>query len=934
MIGAKGWIATLAWALLACTSPKAVPKSADVQVNPDVSDVAEDAIATDVPNETIQGKVLPPPGPQGLALKSGDAWLNFLPGETSPALMWKDPVGSKLDFIPFRAILDLTKLRFGRVPTFDPTRNYDPAALLTDPLDVLQWLHVAKATFEPHVVPASSPTFAPGQGVTIRLQTQDDKAGAGPDYLLEIDAADLGRFRCDLHLADAKLREQAAHDQMPQPIVYLGISAFVFNDESYYGLGEFPDTPQHRGKIRDIQLEPDLNLDGSSNEGHVRVPLLVGTRGWGLFVESRRPMRMDVAATHNDQIETLVNDAGVRFWLLAAEKPRDVPGLYTRLTGAPVLPATWAFGGLIWRNENDSQQEVLDDMAMIRKEDLALSGMWLDRPFDVAVNDFGFDPKKFPDAKAMVAAVHALGFRMGEWSTPYLDPGPKNPKAKHHDAAEQQGFFVKTMVGTGESKLQQWGPPIDFTKSGATAFWKSLIKQAADAGIEGWKLDYGEDIQLGILGARFNYGFADGSDERTMHHGYMPLYHQPYAESLPKTGGFLLCRAGTYGDQALTSIVWPGDLCANWTKFGDCDEHGCHAGGLPVAVSEAISLATSGYPLFGSDTGGYRHGRASKELFLRWLGHTALSGILQIGGGSQHNPWDFKKYAGNPYGESQFDQETLDVARELIRLHTRLFPYLYTDAWKANKHEGIGPIRALGMMHPELALHPGLHEHEADEYYLGDFLLVAPVLTPGGKREVWLPPGEWRDWWTHEVVGLAGQATTIQVDAPLGQPPLYVRSGAILAMLRPTIDTLAPSSHPGVESFANDTGRLYVTIVPGAGVQTVEAKLFDATLLSQINDAVGLLVGAVQVGTTFQKGLQFDVWWQQRPKAVRTRTYPSDPETDVVEATSEAVFATCQSCWLHDAAAGIVRVRVPAPPPGAGSDGKTVNIHIVPDKAP
>jgi alpha-D-xyloside xylohydrolase len=847
---------TVLWLLLtaagsqACTQTREKPPLVSADANAEVD---------------LQAGPIVLPAPQaGFELHSGDARLiGALDGDVLVLTLAMDQ--NK------RAGLRTDLLRFGRVQTWDPERNYSPTNLALDPPGDLDWLHVASWAHQPHPLPVDIHGFAPKEGMTVLLHTADAKSKPGPDFTLACDAVDLGRFACDLHLAAAELREQTAKDLAPQPIVYAGLGLQVDPAEGYYGLGEFFDTPQHRGKVRPLQLEADLNLDGSSNEGHVRVPLLVGTKGWGLFVESLRPGQMDVGAAKADRVEALFMAADMRFWLLAAAKPIDVPGLYTRLTGAPAVPAQWAFGTLIWRNENDDTAEVLADMQAIRDQDLAISGMWLDRPFDVAVNDFGFDPKKFPDPKAMVAQVQALGFRMGEWSTPYLDPGPDKPKAQHHDEAAKNGFFVKTMLGMAASKLQQWGPPIDFTNPAAMVFWKGQVQKAADAGIEGWKLDYGEDIQLGLLTARIHDTFFDGSDERTMHRGYFPLYHRPYAESLPKTGGWLLCRAGSYGGQRYASIIWPGDLCANWTHFGDCDEHGCHAGGLPASVSAAISLPTSGYPLFGADTGGYRHGRPTKELFLRWLGHTALSGILQIGGSSNVNPWDFSKYSGNEYGVSQFDQETLDASRDLIRLHTRLFPYLYTDTVNASLHKGIGPVRALGMMHPSFAEHAGLKAHEADQYYLGDYLLVAPITQPGGKREVWLPPGPWRDWWTHEVVGLADAPTMIMVDLPVTRVPLYVRAGTVIPLLRPTIDTLAPSTVAGVDSFANQAGQLTWLVVPGQGAAAINYDASGAKL-SDPGTACGVaqksLALAINGGSVFGGPAAIELWLDTAPTTV------------------------------------------------------------------
>jgi alpha-glucosidase (family GH31 glycosyl hydrolase) len=55
----------------------------------------------------------------------------------------------------------------------------------------------------------------------------------------------------------------------------------------------------------------------------------------------------------------------------------------------------------------------------------------------------------------------------------------------------------------------------------------------------------------------------------------------------------------------------------------------------------------------------------------------------------------------------------------------------------------------------------------------GDDILVAPVLTEGAReRELYLPPGSWRDAWTGEPLegGRRGDAA-----APLELIPVYVR---------------------------------------------------------------------------------------------------------------------------------------------------------------
>ena len=122
-------------------------------------------------------------------------------------------------------------------------------------------------------------------------------------------------------------------------------------------------------------------------------------------------------------------------------------------------------------------------------------------------------------------------------------------------------------------------------------------------GIEGYKLDYAQDITAGLAGGRVPWEFADGSAELTMHAQYPLFYHRAYAETLPADGGFLVCRSATYGDQTQASVIWPGDLDASFIEHRAMDNGERAVGGLPAAVAAGLSLGPSGFPLFASDTG-------------------------------------------------------------------------------------------------------------------------------------------------------------------------------------------------------------------------------------------------------------------------------------------------------------------------------------------
>src|SRR5262249_47554357 len=161
---------------------------------------------------------------------------------------------------------------------------------------------------------------------------------------------------------------------------------------------------------------------------------------------------------------------------------------------------------------------------------------------------------KFTDPQGMIDQIHALGFRMALWHTPYLDEMSPATQALR-DEANAKGDYP-SQVGV---LLNGGSKPIDFTKPDAFARWHGLLHTYTDIGVEGCKHDYGEDVVPGISAGRNVWKFADGSDERTMHGRYQLFYHEVYAETLPQTGGFLLCRHGTYGDQTHVSVVWPGD---------------------------------------------------------------------------------------------------------------------------------------------------------------------------------------------------------------------------------------------------------------------------------------------------------------------------------------------------------------------------------------
>ena len=78
-----------------------------------------------------------------------------------------------------------------------------------------------------------------------------------------------------------------------------------------------------------------------------------------------------------------------------------------------------------------------------------------------------------------------------------------------------------------------------------------------------------------------------------------------------------------------------------------------------------------------------------------------------------------------------------------------------------------------------------------DQYLLGEHLLVAPVLKPGcTARRVVLPEGSWADLFDPRRA-FTGPA---ELDVPVGPDdiPVFVRAGAVLALLPDEVRSLSP----------------------------------------------------------------------------------------------------------------------------------------------
>jgi alpha-glucosidase (family GH31 glycosyl hydrolase) len=191
---------------------------------------------------------------------------------------------------------------------------------------------------------------------------------------------------------------------------------------------------------------------------------------------------------------------------------------------------------------------------------------------------------------------------------------------------------------------------------------------------------------------------------------------------------------------------------------------------------------------------------------------------------------------GAPTEPWQFGPEAEGICRDMLRLRYRLLPYTYTMAYR-NFETGLPLARPLIMMYPG----DKRFTDESSTYLWGDDFLVSPVVEGGQtSKSVNFPEGDWVNFWTDELVH---GGKTLEVAAPLGRIPLFVKSGSIIPMDQPKqysdarpLDTLTLSLYP--EPGKADSSFLYEDDGKTTAYQTGSYSLTRFTQLAAEQDGV------------------------------------------------------------------------------------------------
>ncbi|CAI5479329.1 unnamed protein product [Closterium sp. Yama58-4] len=464
----------------------------------------------------------------------------------------------------------------------------------------------------------------------------------------------------------------------------------------------------------------------------------------------------------------------LRVVFMAGPRLLGVLALFSRLSASrPIPPPLWAFAPWKGRDVHRSSQEVLEDAEKLRQQGIPGSVILIDSPWETSYNDFTMNRHQFQDPQTLFSKLHALGFRVVFWATPFINlvnrvdmRGITPTAAPNYHEAAQQGFLVRN--ATGHPQVVRWwkgrGARVDLSNAEAERWWRGQMGKMLqwEEVFGGVKADDGE-------GAYFEAGavFHDGTPLELMRNKYIQLYlasmQRFINESVGATQGVVLARSAFTG--TASSFVWAGD---NRASFSQSD-------GLPSVVVAGQTAALSALFLWGSDIAGYLGKSIPRNVFIRWTQFGALSPLMHQFGQANNGPWDY-------------DAVTLRIYRRFARLHTALAPYLLRAARLASS-EG-QPV-----MCPMALCAQGDEGSESGrwegQYLLGGDLLVAPVVNETNRVQVFFPAST--PYWRHLLSGRrysGGQVAAVAV--PLEEAAVFVREGAVMEVLPDDTDTLVP----------------------------------------------------------------------------------------------------------------------------------------------
>ena len=492
--------------------------------------------------------------------------------------------------------------------------------------------------------------------------------------------------------------------------------------EHFYGLGqEQEDQFDRKGSTCNL-----LHYNTKST-----LPVVYSSLGYGFFWNNPSPGRCELTNNHTLWVSDSAYQAD--YLVYAGDTPAEVMKIYCDLTGyAPAFPE-WAAGFWQCKLRYETQEDLLEAAREYKKRGIPIDAIVIDYFHWTEQGEWKFDPKYWPDPKAMCEELRQMNIE------PIVSIWPTiNPNSENYLEMSEGNMLVRTengQYGTFDFYGQQTF--IDPMNPKTAKFvWDKVKQNYYSYGIRNFWLDEAEPEVHPQQFGHLKFHLGNGAQTAMLYPYY---YSKMFYEGLKEVGEekvISLTRAAYPGSQKYGSAVWNGDIMSTFEA-------------LRMSIKSGLSMAMCGIPWWNSDIGGFFSGDIEsdyfRELVVRWFQFGLFSPIMRLHGSRSRSKNHKPRHPGiiEPSGGDNeiwcFGEENYPELKKLIEIRERMKPY-------TQKYMDIASETGKPIMRPMFFdyYNDEICYKLEDQYMYGEEILFAPIVNQGQvEREVYLPEGNW-----------------------------------------------------------------------------------------------------------------------------------------------------------------------------------------------
>ena len=481
-------------------------------------------------------------------------------------------------------------------------------------------------------------------------------------------------------------------------------------------------------KSHKLQLRTNSDPAANTGDSHAPVPFFVTNKGYGMYFDTARYIEVCCGYGKNKNREPVENNTiianaedlykkcglrettvmsveipvakGIDVYIFEGKNILDVVSQYNMFSGGGCDVPEWGLGVLYRAYVRNTGDQIIELAKYFREHDIPVDIMGLEPGWQSSSYSCSYvwDKERYPNYEEVIKYLRGNNFHINLWEHAFVNATSPIYKDMHDYS--------------GDYEVWQGLIPDFATEQAQEIFAKYHKEYLVDKGIDGFKLDECDNSDFVFDWSFPNcVEFPSGMDGEQYHQMFGTLYMQTILKALGDT-------------PTLSEVRNAGALAASYpfVLYSDLYDHQDFIRGVVNSGFSGILWTPE-----------LRDASTKKEL-LRRLQTTVFSVQCLI------NAWYCPEA---PWKKFDCEKEVIDLLNE----RHRLIPML-KRAFKEYKETGKPPVRALVADYTDDKETYSID----DEYIFCDNLIVAPLTSKSDERKVYLPQGNWVDYWTREKV--------------------------------------------------------------------------------------------------------------------------------------------------------------------------------------